>query len=146
MGRGPVFGACGLEETMDGFYDCATGGLHSGLDEADAAVPSNIIKLPDWQDLRARRLRAAIADAITTIGFETVCRLRLLGTSRYIEIDEFAAVVIPTNSRDFLFLLRMTHGPEILLITDDMDMMVDFVRQYAWACIVQDPVLECILQ
>ena len=131
---------------MDGFYDCATGGLHSWLDEADAAVPSNIIKLPDWQDLRARRLRAAIADAITTIGFETVCRLRLLGTSRYIEIDEFAAVVIPTNSRDFLFLLRMTHGPEILLITDDMDMMVDFVRQYAWACIVQDPVLECILQ
>ena len=131
---------------MDGYYDRANGLAHDETCDYDVLGESNNIRLPDWRYVRARRLKHAIVDAIAAMDFEASCRLRPLGSSTCIDIDEFAAIIIPSGSRDFLFLLRMRRGPRILLSTDDMDMLVDFVRQYAWARIGQDPVLRGFLQ
>ena len=130
---------------MDGLYDCIGGGACFETSKADTAVPSNIIKLPDWQDIRAWHLKSAIVEAVAEVDSEVVCRMKPLGSSRRIDIDDFAAIIMPIGSRDLLFLLRMKCGPRILLSTDDMDMMVDFVRQYVWARVGQDPVLQGLM-
>lgn len=128
---------------MCSYADTLSDGGDSDFDAGDA---SNVVRLPDWQDRRARHLRDAVVAAVAMADFAASCRLRSLGSSRCLDIDEFATIIIPSRSRDFLFLLRMRCGPRILLGTDDMGMLVDFVRQYVLARIDRDPVLREGLQ
>ena len=55
------------------------------------------------------------------------------GSCRRFPIDEYASVILPASCKELLFQLQMRVGPKVLLVTDDIAVMSDFVRQYAQA-------------
>lgn len=130
---------------MTGFDLNAEAGLSAGGMAAEVVRSAEIIDLPGREAARVRLLANSIVDVLEGLAFLDAFRVVDCGQSQRIEVDAFAAVMLPAASRDLLFELRTNAGPRILLVTDDQGMMVDFVRQYVRARIDNDPALqECL--
>ena len=106
---------------------------------------ADVIELPVAQHVRVRLLTRAIFAALEPLGFPALCRFICRGPFRCLQIDRCAVVIFAPESRDLLFLLRMRCGPRVLLVTEDIDMIADFARQYACARINGNPALMDLL-
>jgi hypothetical protein len=128
----------------------------SGVDGAEAGpagrhsthgrkLSATVIELPGQAGARRRLLASSILCALEDLGISDRFRVIECGPFQRVEIDGFAAVIMPCASPDFQFELRMNTGPRVLLITDDIAMMVDFVRQDGHARIGNSPALQGVL-
>jgi hypothetical protein len=127
----------------DSFGDCPT--LKGCPKSSDGGTSAILIDLPHRDMARRRLLTRAIADVLEAFDYLNYFRVIESPCSWRIEIDKYATIRNSDGRSDFLFELRMRHGPSVLLVTDDRDMMVDFSRQYVHAQITGNADIRKIL-
>lgn len=106
---------------------------------------ANVVDLPHRDMARTRLLVRALLNVLESLNFLDQFRVIDCGRSQRIEIDVLATILIPAGSREFLFELKMRHGPRTLLATDDYELMADFVRQYVHARLGENAELRELL-
>lgn len=98
----------------------------------------DIIAFPSGPSASLRRLALELANSVGSGSDASGCELRgfcgnIEPEGRTLRIDAHAVVEILPGSRDYRFVIRLNEGAHCFLLTDDLFMMADFVRQYVLA-------------
>lgn len=106
---------------------------------------ATVLAFPVRGAFRMRRvaaaLRAALADLDPACGDGMEADL----DAGRLWLDRCAAIDVCPTSQDLSFVLFMASGEQVLLTTDDVEMMTDFVLQYVHARLNDHAVLrECL--
>ena len=102
-------------------------------ERADESAES-IVRFSLSRESRAQLARKSFVKVLTETGCEDINRqYKRSGSCRRFTIDEYASVILPASCNELIFQLHMRVGPKVLLVTDDIAVMSDFVRQYAQA-------------
>jgi hypothetical protein len=106
---------------------------------------ATVVAFPGRNEMRMRRVAAALRSALDELDLGSVCTLEPDLRAGRLWIDRHAGIDLCPTTPDLAFVLCMASGEQVLLKTDDTGMMTDFVLQYVHARLNDHAVLrECL--
>jgi len=104
------------------------------------------IEFSTIRDCRAELVRKNLVKVLEELGCDCKTHHYIrFGSCRRFPIDDYASVILPGSCNELLFQLQMRVGPRVLLVTDEITVMSDFVSQYALARMHGNKDLRAIL-
>lgn len=99
------------------------------------SMAKKILTFPESRVTKLRRLVAAVRTSLANSSGLTgnelgLFSLSIQGGGYELRVDEFACIDLFPGSPDYRFTISLRDGRQTLLVTDDVQMMGDFLCQY----------------